>query len=274
MPQTAARQMAEAYLAGRARTQPSFQYMEPVLDRSLLLVIGSHSIGMARPGSDLDLELIVPDEEYPGLLEAAGGVRGLWVHDEAHQPLTDIKVRPMAWLRERLSGDDPVALWVYQRAVVVRDRPGGYAELLEAGLERFRTQVAPGMVRRHYRDLRCGVTTGEVRDELARQIMLGKVVEAALVLPLLAAGEPLSVPEVAGLVAGRPPSAGGGDRPAVRLRGRGGVVSATAASDRRDSDRCRRWRHPGAGLLAKAVKEPSYDATYLPWNAESLLGQP
>jgi hypothetical protein len=195
MPQTAARQMAEAYLAGRARTQQSFQYMEPVLDRSLLLVIGSHSIGMARPGSDLDLELIVPDQEYPSLLAAAGGVRGLWIHDEAHQPLTDIKVRPQAWLRERLSGEDPVALWVYQRAVVVRGPADEFGRLLAAGLDRFRAEVAPGLVRRHYRDLRSGVTTGEVRDDLARQIMLGKVLEAALVLPLLAAGEPYPYPK-------------------------------------------------------------------------------
>jgi hypothetical protein len=168
--------------------------MEPVLDRSLLLVIGSYSIGMARPGSDLDLELIVPDEEYPALLAAAGGVRGLWVHDEQHRPLTDIKVRPLAWLREQLSGQDPVSLWVYQRAVAVHDPTGVFVALLAAGLERFR-DVAPGLVRRHYRDLRSGVTTGEMRDALARQIMLGKVVEAALVLPLLAAGEPHPYPK-------------------------------------------------------------------------------
>lgn len=186
--------MVTRFLSGQAQSHPAFPYIAPALESSLILVVGSYSLGTARPGSDLDVELIVPDDLYPGMLASAGGPGKLWINDEAHNPPVDVKVRPVAWLRRRLTGEDPMALWTYWQAEPLQDPTGDFGGWLAEGLARFR-EAAPAWVARHYRDLRSGVVIENARDPLARQVMLGKVLEAALVLPLLAQGEPYPYPK-------------------------------------------------------------------------------
>lgn len=138
--------------------------------------------------------MIVPDELYPAMLEEAGGPRGLWVHDEAHIPLVDVKVHPLTWLRRRLAGDDAESLWIYQHAVVVQDPDALLPALVAQATQRFREYV-PQLVAARYRAFRSLVTVEDSRERLCRQIMLGKAIESALVLPLLARGEPHPYPK-------------------------------------------------------------------------------
>jgi hypothetical protein len=186
--QNLVRDLVEQYFQGRLRDQPAYRYLKPALSHAIILVTGSYSFGMSRSGSDLDIEVIVPDELYPAMLAEAGGPSGLWVHDEAHEPLVDVKVRPFDWLRRRLDGTDAEVIWIYERAVALQDPDGQLTPLLARAQENFRTHV-PAMVAVCYRDLRSAVTVEHMREALSRQVMLGKAIESALVLPLLARGE-------------------------------------------------------------------------------------
>ncbi|MBP2017812.1 hypothetical protein J2Z79_001197 [Symbiobacterium terraclitae] len=182
------------YFASRLLEQPAYPHLKPALPVAKVLVTGGFSIGTARCGSDLDIEMIVPDELYPAMLQGAGGPRGLRVHDEAHTPLVDEKVRPMTWLRRRLAGDDPESLWIYQHAVVVQDPDAQLPARVALAAERFREHV-PQLVASRYRTFRSLVTIEDSREELCRQVMLGKAIESALTLPLLAREEPHPYPK-------------------------------------------------------------------------------
>lgn len=194
VPHSMVRKLVEDYFRDRLHDQPAFPYLKPNLPSTMILVTGSYSFAMSRSGSDLDVEVIVPDELYPSMVQEAGGPRGLWAHDVAHNPLVDVKIRPIAWLRRRLSGDDPEALWIYQHAVLVQDPDARMPSLMAQAIDGFKGQVAELVVAR-YREFRSAVTLEHSREELCRQILLGKAIESALVLPLLARNEPYPYPK-------------------------------------------------------------------------------
>lgn len=194
MSQLSVHTLVETYFQGRLHEQPAFRYLLAALPGAIILVTGSYSFGQARPGSDIDIEMIVPDEAHALMVTQSGGPRGLWVHDGEHDPRVDVKVRPLEWLRRRLNGRDPVALWVYQRAVPVQDPDQRFQSLLQRGATAFAGQL-PAIITGHYRDFRSAVTIEQAREGLCRQVMACKAVESALVLPLLARQDPYPYPK-------------------------------------------------------------------------------
>lgn len=74
--QVTARSLFRHYIEGPLCDQPAYPYLRTSVPKALILVTGSYSIGTARPGSDMDIESIVPDEAYPAMLQEAGGPRG------------------------------------------------------------------------------------------------------------------------------------------------------------------------------------------------------
>ncbi|RAP75717.1 hypothetical protein [Paenibacillus montanisoli] len=182
------------YFNGALKQQRAYPLIIKTMDTALILVTGSYSFGMSNETSDLDIEFILPDSQHTAILEEAGGVQNLWVHDTAHQPLVDIKIRPLSWLRNRLTGSDPEVLWIYQHAVSIRDREQILTKLLDEATQRFHFAIFDSITK-SYKDFRTGITVSAAREPLGKSLIMSKTIEAALVLPFLARNEPYPYPK-------------------------------------------------------------------------------
>ncbi|GIP33913.1 nucleotidyltransferase domain-containing protein [Paenibacillus sp. J2TS4] len=182
------------YFNGPLKHQSASPFVLEALDIALIVVTGSYSFGMFNETSDLDLEFILPDEQHIALVEKAGGVQNLWVHDEDHQPLVDIKIRPFTWLQNRLNGSDPEVLWIYQHAVIIQDSKHILPQLLDDANKRFHLTILD-FITQSYKDLRTGVTVSAAREPLGKTIMMNRTIEAALALPFLVRKEPYPYPK-------------------------------------------------------------------------------
>lgn len=188
------KRLVSDYFDGPLKNQSAYPFIEEALDAALIMVTGSYSFGMSTESSDLDIEFIIPDSLHTALVRRAAGVKNLWVHDKNHQPLVDIKIRPLTWLQQRLSGTDPVVLWIYQHAISIQDRDQLLSQLLDKANEQFHL-ISHDLVKKHYKDLRTGVTCSSFRDQLGRTIMIAKAIEAALILPFLSQKQPYPYPK-------------------------------------------------------------------------------
>jgi hypothetical protein len=179
----ALRQRAWEYLRGPLAALPPGQRLGPYLDRAAVLVLGAAALGTgARP---LELEVLLPDGEWGELARQARPSDLSW-EDPAQG--VSVRVRSQAWLRLRLA--EPPELWLRQRTAVVQDPLDLLAPALRAALEAFRSGLGPE-VERLYRALRVGFEQADAAaDTLGRTVLLGRAVEAALALPVLARGEP------------------------------------------------------------------------------------
>ncbi|MBA2941049.1 hypothetical protein HZF08_22465 [Paenibacillus sp. CGMCC 1.16610] len=191
---TNVQKLVSDYFNGALKQQSAYPFILKALDTALILVTGSYSFGMSDETSDLDIEFIVPDSQHTTLIKEAGGVQYLWVHDEDHHPLVDIKIRPMTWLQNRLTGRDPKVLWIYQHAISVQDREQILAKLLDDATKRFQMVISDSITQT-YKDFRTGVTVSAAREPLGKTIMMSKTIEAALVLPFLSRNEPYPYPK-------------------------------------------------------------------------------
>ncbi|MDQ0874248.1 hypothetical protein QFZ77_002907 [Paenibacillus sp. V4I3] len=182
------------YFNGPLKQQSIYPFLSEALDAALIIVTGSYSFGMSNESSDLDIELIIPNELHTALVELAGGVQHLWVHDENHHPLVDIKIRPLTWLQNRLNGSDPEVLWIYQHAISIQDHEQILSQLNTEATRRFRS-ITLGLIMQCYKDFRTGVTVPASRETLGKTIMMTRSIEAALALPFLSRGEPYPYPK-------------------------------------------------------------------------------
>ncbi|WP_274653255.1 nucleotidyltransferase domain-containing protein [Paenibacillus humicola] len=191
---THVQQVVSDYFNGPLKLQSAFPFVAEALGTALIAVTGSYSIGTFNETSDLDLELILPDERYLALVDRAGGVQHLWVHDGDHRPLMDIKMRPLSWLQARLNGSDPEVLWIYRHAVAIQDREQVLPQLLHDAAKRFHLTL-PDLIKQAYKDFRTGVTVEAAREPLGKSIMMNRTIESALALPFLVRNEPYPYPK-------------------------------------------------------------------------------
>jgi hypothetical protein len=188
------KKLVSDYFNGPLKKQSTYPFIEEALDTALILVTGSYSFGMFTETSDLDIEFIIPDALHTAFVKKAGGVKNLWVHDENHQPLVDIKIRPLGWLQNRLSGTDPEVLWIYQHAIRIQDRDLYFSELLANATEKFHS-IYVDLLIKSYKDFRTGITIPASRESLGKTIMMVKAIEAALALPFLSQKQPYPYPK-------------------------------------------------------------------------------
>lgn len=182
------------YFRGPLQQQSAYPYIEKAMESAIILVTGSYSFGMNNESSDLDIEFIVHDELYAHLVATSDGVQHLWVHDEAHRPLVDIKLRPLSWLQNRLSGYDPEVLWIYGQAVCIQDKDQLLPGLLEEAIAQFHS-ICPELLMKSYKDFRTGITISASRESLGEAIVKMRAIEAALVLPFLSQCKPYPYPK-------------------------------------------------------------------------------
>ncbi|WP_010269114.1 nucleotidyltransferase domain-containing protein [Paenibacillus senegalensis] len=182
------------YFNGPLKQQSAYPFVLDAWSTALIVVTGSYSFGMFNEASDLDLEFILPDEQHSALVEKAGGVQNLWVHDKKHQPLVDIKFRPRSWLQKRLNGNDPEVLWIYRHAVIIQDSRHELPQLLDNANKQFYLTFFD-LITRAYKDLRAGITLSAAREPLGKTIMMNRAIDAALSLPFLVRQAPYPYPK-------------------------------------------------------------------------------
>lgn len=189
-----AQKLVSDYFNGPLKQHPVYHLIEKTMNEAIIIVTGSYSFGMSNESSDLDIEFIIPDALHTALVEMADGVQHLWVHDENHRPLVDIKIRPLTWLQNRLSGTDPEVLWIYKHAICIQDRDQLLSHILAIANERFHS-INIDLLTKSYKDFRTGVTISASRETLGKTIMMTRTIEAALALPFLSQKEPYPYPK-------------------------------------------------------------------------------
>ncbi|WP_282940097.1 hypothetical protein [Paenibacillus sp. RC67] len=189
-----ARAIVSDYFNGSLKQQSAYHYIEKTMNEAVIAVTGSYSFGMQNETSDLDIEFIIPDSLHNTIVEMAGGIQHVWVHDEIHHPLIDIKVRPLTWLQNRLSGDNPEVLWIYQHACCIQDHNSELPQLIEDANTQFQS-INKELLTKHYKDFRTGVTLSASREPLGEIITMTRAIDAALALPFLSRNEPYPYPK-------------------------------------------------------------------------------
>lgn len=189
---TAARhaQIAQAvwsFVQGELSELPAGRLLGPRTGGAAVLVAGAHALGLAGPGSPMQVEILLAEAEWG---RAAAGARASDL--DFSVPVggggLEVRIRGAEWLRQRLA--DPGGLWLRQRAVLVRDPVELVATAVSTALADFR-RVLPSLVAARYRDFREGFAGADAALEgLGRRVLLGRAVEAALALPILCRAEP------------------------------------------------------------------------------------
>ena len=182
-------QRVQAVFRDRLPSVPGGRDLVALWPRALVAVLGAHALGQAGPRTPLDLVLIPTGD---GAAPPPGAASALDGTDPLLEPAVAWRVRSRQWLVHRLG--EPEGLWLWQRAAVVADPVGILGEEVPRALSAFRLRL-PTLVAERYGWLREGLEQADVApDVLGRRILVGRAVEAALQLPLLARGEPFPPP--------------------------------------------------------------------------------
>ncbi len=181
---------ARAYLDGPWSLLPAGRRLGPRLGAAVVLVVGAQALGASGARTPLELEIILGEEEWTSW-RAQARTSEFLVTDPAARAC--VRIRDEEWLGDRLATGG--GLWLRQRAVVVADTGERFGTAVRAALAACRRDQ-PRAVRQAYRALRAGLAGADtVPDSLARRVLLGAAIEAALTLPVLCRAEPCPPPE-------------------------------------------------------------------------------
>lgn len=181
---------ARAYLDGPWRLLPAGRRLGPRLGGAVVLVVGAQALGAAGARTPLEVEILLGGQDWASWRAQARASEFLVADPVAG---ASVRIRDEEWLVDRLAA--PGGLWLRQRAVVVADPGERFATAVRTALTACRRDQASA-VRQAYRALRAGLASADtVPDSLARRVLLGRAVEAALTLPVLCRAEPCPPPE-------------------------------------------------------------------------------
>lgn len=185
----ALRDRVRAYLDGPYRSLPAGRYLGPRLGGATILGVGAHALGAGSSALPTEVEVFLAEEEWVRLRAEARASDLLTLDPETGY---EVRVRDTLWLGRRL--EDPEGLWLRQRAAVVQDPTDRLGPAVRGALSAFRS-AAGGHALARYRAFREGFETADAAlDPSGRSALLGRAVEAALALPILARGEPWPPP--------------------------------------------------------------------------------
>ena len=166
-------------------------HVAAILDRSCLLLHGSTTIGMERPGSDWDLWVLTDDATHAAFA-AAHGTRFV---DFAAARLGHFQVESLAGFRRRVAACDMELISELRHGVVLDDPRRIVTELLREARKPMSDAVRAAWFRYHYVEMRgehkaVAGSVDQPDNPVAVMIGVGKTIEHALRAAMVIDGEP------------------------------------------------------------------------------------
>lgn len=195
------RSLLDTYLRERVVPHP---LLRPYLEDATACLTGSSSIGLWDELSSLDVHLVLPDADHAQLAVRLREER-LWnpardfrLRLEDREPFRRfpsavITILSSAQLAQEFRFELPVALWIYEHAVVLQDPAGTLAQAVQAGAQRFADQLNELRCDHYYRfrqarnDMLPRIAPQRLKTVLAMK--RGETVREALRLAFLADGK-------------------------------------------------------------------------------------
>jgi len=196
------RSLLDAYLRERVIPHPLLQ---GCIQDAAACVTGSSTIGLWDEHSGFDVHLILPDADYH---PAADRLREARLWDPARDvrlrlddcepfrrfPSAVVTLQSASQMRQELAFDLPMALWIYQHAIVLRDPVGTMRNAIRTASERFEQQLGNLRCEHYYRfrqarnDLQPRLSPQ--RQKVVLAMKRGETIREALRLAFLADGKP------------------------------------------------------------------------------------
>lgn len=195
------RNLLDAYLRERVVPHP---LLRPYLQDATACLTGSSSIGLWDEHSSLDVHLVLPDSDHAQLAAKLREER-LWnpardfrLRLEDREPFRRfpsavITILSSSQLAQEFRFELPVALWVYEHAVVLQDPAGTLEAAVQTGKQRFADVLNNLRCDHYYRfrqarnDMLPCIAPQRLKTVLA--IKRGETVREALRLAFLADGK-------------------------------------------------------------------------------------
>lgn len=222
------RDLLQAYLRERVVPHP---LLRDFLQDAVVCVTGSSVIGLWDEHSGFDIHLILPDAEHTQVANRLQEAR-LWEPTRDFRvrlddrepfrrfPAAVVTIQSSSQLAQEMRFDLPVALWIYQHAVVLQDPVATLGSALKAASRRFEEELGNLRCEHYYRfrqarnDLLPRLTPQRLKVVLAMK--RGETIREALRLAFLAEGKPYPYDKLLEPVAEMETSYGGHIVTAVR----------------------------------------------------------